>query len=215
MSAPPESPPPSAWAVAANVVAERRFGPLGLERRRGTKHFLPGAKVFVIDAFGGMCESVVVVGHHRGSHRWVRMILPVSTLERFRPALAYNPRALALIAEQRLGPASGHAPTTREEAAEYAAVYARWKEACRGEPLREAMRVVEHRAGGLTYLVSPRDPVGLNLLVPTAHLPPGLQHVGAEVLLCRDEQGEVAFEPSAPAAASVGDAAVREPDEPS
>jgi hypothetical protein len=35
------------WAPVANIVEERSYGPGGAEARRGTKHFQPGAKVYV------------------------------------------------------------------------------------------------------------------------------------------------------------------------
>jgi hypothetical protein len=41
------------WAIVANVVDERPSGPGGEETRRGLKIFRPGAKVYVVDGFGG------------------------------------------------------------------------------------------------------------------------------------------------------------------
>jgi hypothetical protein len=35
------------------------------------KHFRGGAKVYVIDAFWGMYDSVTVIGQHRKSRKWM------------------------------------------------------------------------------------------------------------------------------------------------
>src|SRR5688500_14907210 len=62
------------WCVAANVVTEREYGPGGAEKRRGTRHFAPGAKVFVFNFFWGTGgERVTVIGRHRRSHRFIRL----------------------------------------------------------------------------------------------------------------------------------------------
>ena len=54
--------------MVANVVHERPYGPEGAEIRRGTKHFAPGAKVYVFSFFWGMGgEQVTVIGRHRKS----------------------------------------------------------------------------------------------------------------------------------------------------
>ena len=57
-------PEPPFWAVATNIVQEHEFGE-NHEIRSGTKHFRPGAKVYVVlrNARG----RVEVVGHSRGS----------------------------------------------------------------------------------------------------------------------------------------------------
>nr|GFD56498.1 hypothetical protein [Tanacetum cinerariifolium] len=41
--------PESYWTAVANIVRERPYGPGGAEIRLGTKHFAPGAKVYIID----------------------------------------------------------------------------------------------------------------------------------------------------------------------
>ena len=80
------------WCVRANVVQERPYGPGGLEIRRGTKHFAPGAKVYCTHVYwDGPMTSVEVVGHHRGSHRYVKMIIGHERLTNFRAELVYSP----------------------------------------------------------------------------------------------------------------------------
>ena len=89
----------SVWCVVANVVTERRYGPDGTEFRSGTKHFRPGAKLHIIDAYAGTCENVIAIGHHRGSNRYCRMVVSVRQLENFRVKLAYSPEVVRLAIE--------------------------------------------------------------------------------------------------------------------
>ncbi len=80
------------WCVAANVLIERGYGPGGAEKRRGPKHFAPGAKVFVYEFFWGMGgESVTVIGRHRKSHRFIRLTMPAKHLANWRAELVYSP----------------------------------------------------------------------------------------------------------------------------
>lgn len=87
------------WCVVANVVTERPYGPDGAERRVGTKHFRAGAKLHIIDAYSGMCENVIAIGHHRGSNQYCRMVVSVRHLENFRVKLAYSPEVIRLANE--------------------------------------------------------------------------------------------------------------------
>jgi hypothetical protein len=80
------------WCVAANVLMERGYGPGGAEKRRGTKHFAPGAKVFVYYFFWGTGgERVTVIGRHRKSHRFIRLTMPAKHLANWRAELVYSP----------------------------------------------------------------------------------------------------------------------------
>ena len=57
----------------------------GGEAKQGTKHFRAGAKVYVIDAFWGTCDSVTVIGQHRSSRRFICdeiIILDDATIEK-------------------------------------------------------------------------------------------------------------------------------------
>lgn len=84
----------SEWCVVANVVDEHPFGPDGLESRRGTKQFRPGAKVYVISWFPGMCESVVVIGIPRKSRKFIRIAMRAERLRDLRLGRMYSPAAL-------------------------------------------------------------------------------------------------------------------------
>jgi len=60
----------------SDVVEVRQYGPKGAETRCGTKHFKPGAKVYLVDAYWGMgAESVTVVGHHWRSRRLITLAM--------------------------------------------------------------------------------------------------------------------------------------------
>lgn len=83
--------------MIANVVDERPAGEGGERTARGTKHFRPGTKVYVFGLYAGMCDSVVVVGRHRGSNRYVRMTIKAHYLTEFRPKVVHSPGVLGLM----------------------------------------------------------------------------------------------------------------------
>ena len=63
--------------------------------RRGTKHFSPGAKVYCFHAlWGDGYEHVQVVGRHRGSHRYFKMIVSSRYLINWRVELVYSPHVI-------------------------------------------------------------------------------------------------------------------------
>lgn len=83
-----------AWALVANVVNERLFGPDG-DLRSGTKHFVAGAKVYYHRGYWGMGgEQVLVTGHHRGSKRLVSVVMARRHLHNWRAKLEYKPAIL-------------------------------------------------------------------------------------------------------------------------
>ncbi len=88
----------NAWCAVANVVMEREYGPGGVEKRSGTKHFPAGSKVYILHHFWGMGgERVTVVGRHRGSHRYVTMTISSEWLANWRTELVYSPHIIRLI----------------------------------------------------------------------------------------------------------------------
>lgn len=87
---------PAVWCVVANIAREQRFGPSGNESRRGTKHFAPGAKVYCLPAhWGDGYEDIMVIGRHRATHRYVKMVLPAKRLTNWRVDLVYSPHVIA------------------------------------------------------------------------------------------------------------------------
>ncbi|TGE20911.1 hypothetical protein [Hymenobacter metallicola] len=89
----------SYWTAVGNIVRERPYGPGGAEIRFGTKHFAPGAKVYIINWYAGMCQSIIVVGMHRKSKRFITLALDVRLVENLRPQVCYNPAVIAKLKE--------------------------------------------------------------------------------------------------------------------
>jgi len=86
------------WAPVANIVEERPYGPRGAETRQGTKHFRPGAKVYVSTRLGHFKHmSFEVIGRHRATHRCVTIVIRGSWLTRWRVELVYSPHVIEQI----------------------------------------------------------------------------------------------------------------------
>ena len=110
-----EPTPESFCTAIGNIIAERPYGPGGEEIRTGTKHFRPGAKVYIIDWFPGTCEDVVVIGHHRKSNRPIKAIIKAKFIENLRVKSCYSIAAVRLIKEhQATQPAPGLTPEFAE-----------------------------------------------------------------------------------------------------
>ena len=94
-----ETAPESCWTAVANIIRERNYGPGGEELRFGTKHFAPGAKVYIIDWYGGMCQRIIVVGLHRKSRRYITLAIDVRLVENLRSKVCYDPTVIAKFKE--------------------------------------------------------------------------------------------------------------------
>jgi len=85
------------WCLVANV-RERPVDELFSvceKDRRGTKHFAPGTRVYVYPVqWGDGWERLVVVGKKRGTHRYIRKVMPGSMLESFRLKKVYSPTVI-------------------------------------------------------------------------------------------------------------------------
>ena len=83
------------WCPVANMRAERPYGPGGRETKRGSKHFAPGAKLYCFPVmWGDGYDQIQVVGRHRASHRYVKMIVSSSWLINWRVQLVYSPHVI-------------------------------------------------------------------------------------------------------------------------
>ena len=86
------------WGLVANVVDRRFSGPEG-EIRSGTKHFVPGAKVYYHRAYWGMgADQVKVTGRHRGSKKLVSVVMARRHLHNWRANMIYKPSVLERLA---------------------------------------------------------------------------------------------------------------------
>jgi hypothetical protein len=101
--------------AVGNIVTERPYGPGGEEIRTGTKHFRPGAQVYIIDWFPGTCDRVVVIGHHRKSNRPTKAIIEAKHIENFRVKNCFSLAAIRLIKAHQ---ATQTAPELTQEFAE-------------------------------------------------------------------------------------------------
>ena len=84
------------WCATATVKKENIYGEDHI-KKVGTKHFRGGAKVYIADAYWGMCNSATVIGHHRSSGRYVKIDIHIKRLENFRLELVYSPKVAELI----------------------------------------------------------------------------------------------------------------------
>ena len=101
---PEDSEPTPVWCIGANVVLEREYGE-HKEIRRGTKHFKPGAKVFILDFYWGMgADELVVMGRHRKSGRFIELSMASKHLANLRAELVYSPTVIkAVMAHHQFG----------------------------------------------------------------------------------------------------------------
>lgn len=113
----------SILVVRASVVQLRPYGEGEIETQKGTKHFRPGAKVYVIDAHWGMCDTVTVIGHNRANVRYARLDMSMKHLEKFRLIRAYSPKVISLIKQYF----SGHRKYTDQYVNELFEVLPKWK----------------------------------------------------------------------------------------
>ncbi|MER5867517.1 hypothetical protein [Kitasatospora sp. NPDC002040] len=92
-------PAPLGIGIAANIVQHTTQGHGGSEVRRGTKHFAPGTKVWVLPQRWDWSDRLYVVGRHRGRfNRYIAIVMRTDRLENLRVRGVYSPalhRALA------------------------------------------------------------------------------------------------------------------------
>ena len=99
LSEPDATPPSALWAAVGNIKRTCRRGHGGAEETPGTKHFRGGAKVYVIDAFWGTCDTVTVIGRHRKSRRLMCLHMRARHIENLRVKPVYSPAIASLMRE--------------------------------------------------------------------------------------------------------------------
>ncbi|HEX8982400.1 MAG TPA: hypothetical protein VF792_06520 [Ktedonobacterales bacterium] len=90
------------WCPVATMSALRSVDSATDELRRGTKHFAPGAKLYLRHIMGWRNSrddepDIEVVGRHRGTHRYVRMSMRAAWAENWRIDLVYSPTVIRLL----------------------------------------------------------------------------------------------------------------------
>lgn len=91
------------WCIVANIIKERPYGPGGIEKKRGTKHFRPGAKVYIVGWYAGMAKRIIVIGQHRKSHKFIKIVIDVRLVENLRVKLIYIPSIISNVPKDFLG----------------------------------------------------------------------------------------------------------------
>jgi hypothetical protein len=92
-----EPTPEGIRSVVANIKKENPYGPGGAETKISTRQFRGGTKVYIAGCFPGTCDSVVAIGLHCHSRRWITCCVDVSHVENFRIKLDYHPGVLERI----------------------------------------------------------------------------------------------------------------------
>ncbi len=88
----------SQWCLVGNIKDKRLYGLNGLEERAGTKHFSAGTKVFCLPVqWGDGYEKIVVIGRHRGSKKFSKMIIRSDWIEKWRAKVVYSPEVIRLL----------------------------------------------------------------------------------------------------------------------
>ena len=85
------------WCLVGNIVQEREYSE-NHEIKHGTKHFSPGTKVYCAQGlWGDGYENIVVIGKHRGSPKYTKLIMQRKHIENFRCQKVYKPCILKLM----------------------------------------------------------------------------------------------------------------------
>ncbi|TDT98665.1 hypothetical protein EDD99_6895 [Streptomyces sp. 846.5] len=113
------------WCLVANVARETARGEAGLDIQRGTRHFAPGALLWIPPGrWDPGHRRVHAVGRHRGNaRRYVNMVVRVDDLENFRVKGIYSDalvRGLNGYHHDPAAPRTLQNPWTRERAQSYA-----------------------------------------------------------------------------------------------
>jgi len=90
------------WCLAVNIVDERRYGPDGLETRRGVRIFAGGAKIYLAGSFHCL-DALPVVGLSRHPHRLVNAVVHARFLTNWRVRMVYSPAVLRALAAADIG----------------------------------------------------------------------------------------------------------------
>ena len=82
------------WSIVGNIVENHKFGEQH-EIRNGTKHFRPGAKVYIAPIqWGDGGEDVVVIGLPRHSKKLIEVVMRSDYITNFRVKRVYSPAVL-------------------------------------------------------------------------------------------------------------------------
>lgn len=85
------------WCLVGNIVEKHEFGENHVIKY-GTKHFRPGAKVFINLVYGGMGhENILVIGVPRHMKKYIEVVIRRAYVCNFRVQKVYKPAVLKLM----------------------------------------------------------------------------------------------------------------------
>lgn len=87
------------WAIVANIIDEKYIG-ADEKIISGFKHFSPNTKVICLPEYGGMGhERIPVLGIHKRSKRYIKVVIATKRLTNFRVKQIYKPMFISYIRE--------------------------------------------------------------------------------------------------------------------
>ena len=104
------------WCIVGNIIGAHPYG-VEKETRYGTKHFVPGAKVYCTLAYGDF-DRLVVMGTPRHGRKYIEVIIERSKVENLRIQKCFKPAVLNMM-KQRHYQWWGNTDTDREEILRY------------------------------------------------------------------------------------------------
>jgi hypothetical protein len=102
--------PNSVPVVIAKIKPEVEWGE-AKDLRSGSKHFKANAKVYIIGAHRGSCQTVIAIGHHRKSGRIIRIQMQIKYFQDFKLGYLYSKKGLSLYHEFFEDILPGYRPT--------------------------------------------------------------------------------------------------------
>ncbi len=85
------------WCLVGNIVEKHEFGE-DHAIKYGTKHFRPGAKVFINLVYGGMGhENILVIGVPRHMKQYIEVVIRRKYVCNFRVQKVYKPAVLKMM----------------------------------------------------------------------------------------------------------------------
>lgn len=85
------------WCLVGNIVETHEFGEEHVIKY-GSKHFRPGAKVYINLVYGGMGhEKILVIGVPRHVKNYIEIVISRSLVCNFRVQRVYKPAVLKLM----------------------------------------------------------------------------------------------------------------------
>lgn len=88
------------WCIVGTVVNKHYYGQDKVVRE-GTKHFRPKTKVYCFPKFGGSGhENMMVLGIHRKSKKWTKIVIQSKLIKNYRLTKVFNPKTLEIIKKE-------------------------------------------------------------------------------------------------------------------